>query len=122
LEKFLASVPVDGSGSDYQQRIMAMYLSCSGYLQDTNQCLDRIFCEYGHADSDISAQERDVLSIVLYNIMANEFVSDDYKRRLRSAARIGRDFQRCSRFDCPELSPHTNDDDDDDDDSDYQYQ
>ena len=32
---------------------------------------------------------------VLYNIMANEFVSEDYKDRLRVAARSGRDSNTC---------------------------
>lgn len=41
---------------------------------------------------------------VLYNIMSNEFVPAEYKQRLRTAARTGRDFQQCSRYDCPALS------------------
>ena len=32
---------------------------------------------------------------VLYNIMANEFVPEDFKDRLRVAARSGRDKQTC---------------------------
>jgi len=36
--------------------------------------------------------------------MANQLVSDEYKDRLRSSARIGRDEKKCSiRFECPEL-------------------
>ena len=42
---------------------------------------------------------------VLYNIMANEFVSEDYKDRLRVAARSGRDSNTClvsmSSVTCP---------------------
>ncbi|XP_046463691.1 uncharacterized protein LOC124209641 [Daphnia pulex] len=101
LEKFLASIPKE---TDYQQQIMSMYLSCSGYTREGNVCLDRIFCEYGNANSNISDEERDVLSIVLYNIMSNTFIPVEYKQRLRSAARIGRDFQQCNRYDCPALS------------------
>jgi hypothetical protein len=41
---------------------------------------------------------------VLYNIMSNTFIPVEYKQRLRSAARIGRDFQQCNRYDCPALS------------------
>lgn len=41
---------------------------------------------------------------VLYNIMSNTFIPIEYKQRLRSAARIGRDFQQCNRYDCPALS------------------
>lgn len=110
LETFLASVPKDGS--DYhQQRIMAMYLSCSGYTQENNVCLDGVFCQYGDAHSDMTDEERDVLSIVLYNIMTNEFVTEEYKTRLRSAARLGRDFGRCSKYDCPALSSSSAEDD-----------
>lgn len=108
---------------------MSMYLSCSGYTREGNVCLDRIFCEYGNAESKISEEERDVLSMyylenfwnhkrnfvlmhflrdsVLYNIMSNEFIPIEYKHRLRSAARIGRDFQQCSRYDCAALSDST---------------
>ena len=32
---------------------------------------------------------------VLYNIMANDYVSEDFKDRLRVAARSGRDKQTC---------------------------
>jgi hypothetical protein len=36
--------------------------------------------------------------------MANQLVSDEYKDRLRTSARIGRDDKTCSiRFECPEL-------------------
>jgi hypothetical protein len=60
LEKFLSSVPKE---TDYQQQIMSMYLSCSGYMEDSNVCLDRVFCEYGNPESKISEEERDVLSM-----------------------------------------------------------
>jgi len=60
LEKFLASVPRE---ADYQQQIMSMYLSCSGYTGDKNVCLERVFCEYGNAQSSITEEERDVLSM-----------------------------------------------------------
>ena len=41
---------------------------------------------------------------VLYNIMTNTFVLEDYKQRLRSAARFGRDYEQCDRYDCPTLN------------------
>lgn len=56
----MASIPKE---TDYQKQIMSMYLSCSGYTQEDNLCLDRVFCEYGDADSAISEEERDVLSM-----------------------------------------------------------
>ena len=56
----MATVPKE---ADYQQQIMSMYLSCSGYTEEGNVCLDRVFCEYGNAESRISEEERDVLSM-----------------------------------------------------------
>lgn len=105
LEKFLSSIPKE---TDYQQQIMSMYLSCSGYMEDSNVCLDRVFCEYGNTESKISEEERDVLSIVLYNIMANNAVTDGYKNRLRTAARLGRDTKQCARYNCAALSASNN--------------
>jgi len=85
-----------------------MYLSCSGYMEDSNLCLDRVFCEYGNAESTISSEERDVLSIVLYNIMDNKSVMVQYKNRLRAAARLGRDTQQCARYTCGAFNPLSN--------------
>jgi len=100
LEKFMASVP---DNLNYQQQVLSMYLSCSGYTEMTNHCLDRTVCEYGNAKSSVSQEERDVISIVLYNIMANQFVEDGFKDRLRLAARQGRDEQSCQMFECTAL-------------------
>ena len=36
-----------------------------------------------------------IISSVLYNIMANEYVSEAYKDRLRVAARAGRNQGQC---------------------------
>ena len=36
-----------------------------------------------------------IIRRVLYNIMANDYVSEDFKDRLRVAARSGRDKQTC---------------------------
>merc|ERR1711892_334222 len=77
LEKFMSSVP---ENTNYQQQVLSMYLSCSGYTEMTNHCLDRVVCEYANNNS-VKQEERDVISIVLYNIMANEYVSDGYKDR-----------------------------------------
>ena len=41
---------------------------------------------------------------VLYNIMANQLLGEDYKERLRSSARFGRDSKQCqAHFQCQEL-------------------
>jgi hypothetical protein len=45
---------------------------------------------------------------VLYNIMANQLIGEDFKDRLRTSAKLGRDLQDCSRlFQCPELESLT---------------
>ena len=60
LEKFLGSVP---SQVKYQQQILSMYLSCSGYLEDSNLCLDRVVCEYSDPTSNLQSDERDVVAM-----------------------------------------------------------
>merc|ERR1712223_374999 len=102
LEKFMSTVP---ENTNYQQQVLSMYLSCSGYEEITNACLDRVVCEYANEESEVEQEERDVISIVLYNIMANDYVSEDFKDRLRVAARSGRDQQTCLAFECAALNP-----------------
>jgi hypothetical protein len=60
LERFLGSVPDD---VQYQQTILSMYLSCSGFADADNKCLDRVVCEYSNPESKISQEERDVISM-----------------------------------------------------------
>ena len=40
-----------------------MYLSCSGYTEMTNHCLDRVVCEYANNNNSVGAEERDVISM-----------------------------------------------------------
>merc|ERR1719323_669446 len=101
LEKFMSSIP---ENTNYQQQVLSMYLSCSGYTEMTNTCLDRVVCEYANKNNSVSEEERDVISIVLYNIMANEYVSEGYKDRLRVAARAGRNDGQCQVFECSSLN------------------
>jgi len=103
LERFLGTIP---ENRRYQQQILSMYLTCSGYTESSNKCLDRVVCDYSNVNSDIPQDEKDVISIILYNIMANDFVNEEYKDRLRTSARIGRDHDQgsCSKkFICSEL-------------------
>ena len=44
-------------------QVLSMYLSCSGYTEVTNSCLDRVVCEYANEDNQISQEERDVISM-----------------------------------------------------------
>merc|ERR1719491_1897782 len=108
LERFLGSIP---ENNRYQQQILSMYLSCSGYTEPSNKCLDRVVCDYSDSKTvmSIKDEEKDVISIILYNIMANEYVTEDYKNRLRTSARIGRDEGTCKRvFKCTELDDTDN--------------
>ena len=38
LERFLGTIP---ENRRYQQQILSMYLTCSGYTETSNKCLDR---------------------------------------------------------------------------------
>ena len=60
LERFLGTVP---DNVHYQQTILSMYLSCSGFSDADNKCLDRVVCEYSNPESKISQEERDVISM-----------------------------------------------------------
>ena len=60
LEKFLGSIP---ENNRYQQQILSMYLSCSGYTEAQNKCLDRVVCDYSDGKSSIKTEEKDVISM-----------------------------------------------------------
>ena len=62
LEKFLGSIP---ENNRYQQQILSMYLSCSGYTEPSNKCLDRVVCDYSDSKStmNINDEEKDVISM-----------------------------------------------------------
>ena len=60
LEEFLGQVPKNDS---YQQKLLSMYLTCSGFADPHNLCLDRVVCEYSSPESDLNKQERSVISM-----------------------------------------------------------
>ena len=62
LERFLGSIP---ENNRYQQQILSMYLSCSGYTEPSNKCLDRVVCDYSDSKSamNIKDEEKDVISM-----------------------------------------------------------
>lgn len=43
--------------------MLSMYLTCSGYTQEDNHCLDRVVCEYAHPESGLKKDERDVIAM-----------------------------------------------------------
>ena len=47
----------------YQQRLLSMYLTCSGYTEKDNVCLDRVVCDYATPDSAMDKEEKDVISM-----------------------------------------------------------
>jgi len=99
LEKFLSSMPGKFSQSD---QLTADYLRCSGLSDESNQCLELLVCTYGQppGTGDLTGIERDVVSIILYNLMSNKMLPSSLKTRLRSAAKIGRDSGQCQDFSC----------------------
>ena len=62
LERFLGSIP---ENNRYQQQILSMYLSCSGYTEPSNKCLDRVVCDYSDSKTvmSIKDEEKDVISM-----------------------------------------------------------
>ena len=51
------------NSADVVMQVLSMYLSCSGYEEITNACLDRVVCEYANEESDVEQEERDVISM-----------------------------------------------------------
>ena len=83
------------------ERLTGDYLSWSGLAGGS--CLDLLACSYA-ADSSAVAGDREVVSIVLYNLMTSRVVEAPLKARLRSAARAGRRDGSCAHLPC---SPET---------------
>ncbi|XP_065578924.1 keratin, type II cytoskeletal 1-like isoform X1 [Artemia franciscana] len=100
LEKYISSVP----STDSNEKLMAGYLSCSGFMESSNKCMDRIVCEYSDPDSPLEDLERDVISIVLHSIMGNKLVNPAFKERLRAAAKHGSEQGRCYIHKCLDIS------------------
>ena len=42
---------------------MATYLSCSGYTEEQNSCMDRVVCEYSLVNGKMATLETDVVSM-----------------------------------------------------------
>jgi len=99
LEKFLSSMPGKFSQSDH---LTSDYLRCSGLSEESDHCLEQLVCTYGQPPGSgaLTGIERDVVSIILYNLMSNKMLSSSLKTRLRSAAKVGRDVGKCQDFVC----------------------
>jgi len=101
LEKYIAKVP---EHEKQQEKLMATYMSCSGYTEEENTCMERVVCEYSVTPNKMAPLEKDTISIVLYNIMSNNYLDAEFKDRLRAAAQYGRNRGQCSAFSCSQLA------------------
>ena len=64
------------------------------------QCLDYLVCQYASRETVFNHNEKDVVSIILYNLMSNNFIERRLKQRLRSAAKFSREQGNCNIFKC----------------------
>jgi hypothetical protein len=56
---------------DYNDEIIATYLSCNGMLSAGNQCLERLTCQFSDTTSGLKQLEKDVSS--LWALLSNSF-------------------------------------------------
>lgn len=60
LEKYIAAAP---EHEKQQEKLMASYLSCSGFTESQNACMDRVVCEFSVQPSSMSDLEKDVITM-----------------------------------------------------------
>jgi len=60
LEKYMAKIPHQ---EEEQEKLMATYLSCSGFTESNNNCLDRVVCEYSIESGGMPDLEKEVISM-----------------------------------------------------------
>jgi len=99
LEKFLGRLPGQEAGAHL---LMAQYIDCSGLKESL--CLDYLVCQYASKDTVYSKDEKSVVSIILYNLMANKHLQNTLKERWRTAANYGRKSGSCTIFRCPSIN------------------
>jgi len=91
---------------DLQREMIARYLECGGLGKDGNSpvvssCLEKLMCTFNDRKINLSASDREVAEIILETIMTNEFISKVYKKRLETAAHVGRDYPgSCHKYAC----------------------
>jgi len=102
FENFFAKQPQETIRNQTQE-LFANYIQCSGLSSgvDTknniNQCLEHLVCLYAnpHAtvpftNQPVEKAEKDVISIILFNLLSNNFIDEHTKSRVRVAARQSR--------------------------------
>jgi len=96
IRQFFSMLPEKANPLD---RLTADYLVWSGL--ERGKCLDRLACSYASNSTTIASySEKEVVSIVLYNLMTNRLVNSDLKDRLRGAAHLGRAGGQCLQLAC----------------------
>jgi len=114
LETFLAKVP---NGQDQTEELLANYVDCSG-LAANSQCLEHLVCLYSNPLASSAAAnhqpvtdaEKDVIAIILYNLLGNKYIGEDVKQKLRVAARQSKTggSKWCAVYKCPLIEPPSN--------------
>ncbi|XP_054723720.1 uncharacterized protein LOC129233767 [Uloborus diversus] len=86
---------------DHNDEIMASYLKCSGMLSTHNHCLERLVCQFSDESARMKSLEKEVSSLIIYTILNNRFIPEEFKERLRKSALFGRGNNgRCGTFFC----------------------
>lgn len=102
FENFFAKQPHETIRNQTQE-LFANYIQCSGLSSEVgtrhlkNQCLEHLVCLYANpyamvpfTNQPVHKAEKDVISVILYNLLSNNFIDDHIKSRVRVAARQSR--------------------------------
>jgi len=99
LERFLAT---ETNFDEQAQNMVARYVECSG-LQE-NKCLERLVCIYATSEETVSPKEKEVISIILYQLMSNKYMKNETKTRMRHAGQLSKFLGgHCKKYYCPTL-------------------
>lgn len=60
IQRYLSEHRPDG---DYNDEIIATYLSCNGMLNADNHCMERLVCQFSDESSAMPELEKDVSSL-----------------------------------------------------------
>ncbi|KAI1304103.1 hypothetical protein HDE_01867 [Halotydeus destructor] len=103
IANYLRKVHYDDKDRD---KAMASYLQCDGMLQNGDQCLERLACEFADPVSHRAPEiDRAVTSILIGHILTNQFIDAGLKGRLKMAAIHGKDHSgKCAKFTCAKVA------------------
>lgn len=106
LENFLSK---ETKFDSQAESMVAQYLECSGLSSDQNQCLERLVCIYAspYQIDRVNKQEKDVIAIILYQLMSNNFIKEEIKSRMKYAGQLSKIIGgHCNKYSCPALDKH----------------